>query len=86
VDDSVFAASPHSVRAAVSVDDFRQFVFALEDTNVEVMNANFRCFSSLCDKVGFEFSPSVFRRFDRLQISGKRQRWTTVECGCVFGR
>jgi hypothetical protein len=86
VDDSVFAASPHSVREPVSGDDFRQFVLALEDTNVEVTNANFRGFSLLCDKVGFEFGPSVFRGFDRLQISRKRQGWKTVECGCVFVR
>jgi hypothetical protein len=52
-DNPALATSPYSVRAAVSVRDFRLFVFALEDKNVEVTRTNFHGLSLLCDEFGF---------------------------------
>jgi hypothetical protein len=52
-DDPVLAVGRYSVRAAVSVDDFRLFVLALKDNEVEVTNGNFGGLSLLCDEFGF---------------------------------
>jgi hypothetical protein len=64
-DDPALACAPYSVQAPVSVDDFRQFVLALEDKDVEMTNANFGGLSLLCDE--FRFTPlserlSAFRQ------------------------
>jgi hypothetical protein len=53
-DDPSLVAAPYSVRAPVSIDDFRQFVSVLEDKAVEVTNANFGGLSLLCDEFRFE--------------------------------
>jgi hypothetical protein len=52
-EDPRLLCAPYTVRAPVSVDDFRQFVLALEDKDVEVTNANFVGLSLLCDDFGF---------------------------------
>jgi hypothetical protein len=52
-DDPVLAGAPYIVRAPVSVDDFRQFVLALEDKAIEVTNVNFSRLSLLCNEFRF---------------------------------
>jgi hypothetical protein len=52
-DDPVLTGVPYSVRAPVSVDDFRQFIFALEGKDTEVRNVNFGGLSVLCDEFRF---------------------------------
>jgi hypothetical protein len=62
----VLAGAPYSVRAPVSVEDFRQFVLALEGQDVEVTQANFDGLSLLCKKFRFEILSerlSAFRQF-----------------------
>jgi hypothetical protein len=63
IDDPVLAAAPYSVRAPVSVDDFRQFVWALEGQNVEVTNANIGGLSLLCDEFRFEALSELLSAF-----------------------
>jgi hypothetical protein len=53
-DDPLVHSVPYSVQAPVSVNDFRQFVSALEDKDVEVTNVNFGGLSLLCDEFRFE--------------------------------
>jgi hypothetical protein len=52
-DDPAVAGAPDSVRAVVSVGDFRQLVLALEDKGMKVTNANLGGFSLLCDELCF---------------------------------
>jgi hypothetical protein len=64
-DNLMLVGAPYSVRAPVSVDDFRLFVSALEDKPVEVTNSNFGGLSLLCDEFGFAALSerlSAFRR------------------------
>jgi hypothetical protein len=64
-DNAVLAGAPYSVRAPVSVDDFRQFVSALEGNDVEVTNSNFGSLSLLCDEFCF------FGLSERLSVFGQ---------------
>jgi hypothetical protein len=52
-DDAVLQYSPCAVRAPVSVPELRSFISALDNKDVEAMNANFCCLSLLCDDFGF---------------------------------
>jgi hypothetical protein len=52
-DNPMLAGPPYSVRAPVSMEDFRQFVSALKDKDVEVTNRNFGGLSLLCDEFRF---------------------------------
>jgi hypothetical protein len=87
-DNPVLAGAPYSVRAPVSVDDFRQFVLALEDKDVEVTNANFGALSLLCDEFRFfglyerlsAFrQPSAFKQVAVVEDSEARLRLSAVE-------
>jgi hypothetical protein len=49
----------------VSVDDFHQFGFGLEDKYVEVRNANFGGFSLLWDEFRFESLSEHLTRFQQ---------------------
>jgi hypothetical protein len=49
----VLASTPDGVRSPVSVDNFHQFVSALEEKNVEVTNGNIDGLSMLCDEFCF---------------------------------
>jgi hypothetical protein len=83
-DDPKLARTPYSVRAPVSVDDFRQFVLALEDQDVEVTNMNFGGLSLLCDEFRFAALSerlSAFRQspdFKEVVIAEVRQSQTAA--------
>jgi hypothetical protein len=64
------------VRAPVSVEDFRQFVSALEDQDVEVTNANFGGLSLLSDEFRFE---SLSERLSAFRQSADFKEVSTME-------
>jgi hypothetical protein len=81
-DDPVLLCAPYKVRTPVSVDDFRQFVSALEDTDVEVTNANFRGLSLLCEE--FRFAALSERLSTTLKCSCVSLRWSSVFRGTTL--
>jgi hypothetical protein len=87
-DDPTLLCVPYSVRAPVSVDDFRQFVLALEGQDFEVTDANFGGLSLLCDEFCFESLSerlSAFQKsadlieFARMEDSESRLRLSGLE-------
>jgi hypothetical protein len=83
-DDPMLARAPYSVRAPVSIHDFRQFVSALTDKDVEVTNRNFGGLSLLSDEFRFEALSerlSAFRQsadFKEVVIAEVRQSQTAA--------
>jgi hypothetical protein len=52
-DDPALAGASSAVRSPVSVDDFHQFVWALENKDIEVTNVNVGGLSLMSDEFGF---------------------------------
>jgi hypothetical protein len=52
-DDPGLAVSPYHLTSRVSVNNFREFVSALEGTTVQVTNNNFKALSQLCKEFRF---------------------------------
>jgi hypothetical protein len=88
-DDSALAGAPYSVRAPVSVDDFRPFVSVLKDKDVEVTNANFDGFSLLCEEFRFTALSerlSTFQQspeFQKVVIAEMRQSQTAASLAVI---
>jgi hypothetical protein len=64
-DNPSLTSFPHSVRALVGVDDFREFVLVLEDKSVQITNADLGGLSLLCDQfcfIGLSEWLSAFQR------------------------
>jgi hypothetical protein len=52
-DDPTLASSPYTLKSRISLDDFREFVSALEGTTATITNNNFKGLSQLCEEFRF---------------------------------
>jgi hypothetical protein len=79
------AIAPYRVESGVSLEDFRDFVTALEDKPIDIKDRKFPGLSQLSEGFGFQalsMKLSVHRRSPRLSDAGRtevRSRLSTLE-------